>query len=326
MTPSIALRKTTFRIAMVAWLATTIVAGIALGQGKKPAPKRVAPPKFAKSDPFLKDAFNEGLKGERPADLSKVTAPAAGGNTASATPGESGSTGPAAKWSELISGTVLEDEVKAQKKYADSNVVSPSDFAGKGYKNARRDFCIAGIVFAVIGEFDGDVRWKKDAASIRDTFSRAAGNCKTGSTQAFAEAKLRKQDLTDLIGGQSVEAKEADAKPDWTKVLDDRAPLMMRLDQSRDALIKAFTADKSTFKANSDALAHEAQMFAVLAEVLCKEGLPNADDPEYIKIARMLQDGAKQITKACKDGDFDAAQKGASLVNQSCDKCHESYQ
>jgi hypothetical protein len=318
-------RRLVFQLAVFTWLGISLAAGIAAGQGKgKAQPKRVAPPKFTKSDPFLKNAFDEGLKGERPTDLSKPIAAAgpAGGNS----DGSSGAGGSTEKWSQLVSTTVLEDEIKAQKKNAENNVKSPSDFAGKGYSGARRDFCITGIMFAVIGEFDGDVRWKKDAASMRDAFSRAAGNCKTGSPQAFNEAKERKQDLTDLVGGQSVTGKPAEAKPDWTKVLDDRAPLMQRLDQSRDALIKAFTADKSAFKANSDVLAHEAQVFAVLAEVLTKEGLTNADDPEYVKLARSLQEGALMITKAVKDDDLAAAQKGATIINKSCDDCHGTYQ
>lgn len=318
-------RRFVFQLALLTWIGITAAAGIAAAQGKaKPAPKRVAPPKFTRSDPFLKNAFDEGLKGDRPADLSKPVV--AAGPAVGTSDGSSGGGGGSEKWSQLISGNVLEDEVKAQKKNADANVKTESDFAGKGYKNSRRDFCITGIMFAVIGEFDGDVRWKKDAASIRDSFARAAGNCKTGSPQAFTEAKLRKQDLAELIGGQSIASKEAEAKPDWTKVLDDRAPLMQRLDQSRDALIKAFTADKSAFKANADVLSHEAQVFAVLAEVLTKEGLPNADDPEYIKLARSLQEGALMINKAIKDEDFAAAQKGATIINKSCDDCHGTYQ
>src|SRR5262249_46646232 len=101
-----------------------------------------------------------------------------GGNSGNTSPGTTEDAGAGSGWAAVISGTALEDEVKAQKLMADANVTTPSDFAGNGYKNARRDFMVAAMVFGIIAEYDGDVRWKKEAPTERDLFARTAANAK----------------------------------------------------------------------------------------------------------------------------------------------------
>src|SRR4029450_13371139 len=163
-------------------------------------------------------AFKEGLVGERPGNLSQAAAVAGGGN--SAVPGSSGSSGASgvvgSGWAALISGTTIEDEIKSLKLQVDQNVTTPSDFAGKGYKLARRDFSVLAMLFGIAGEYEGDVRWKNDAPAARAVLGRPANNSKVGTQQVWAEAKQRKEELTDLLGGSSpYSGKTAEAKAAW---------------------------------------------------------------------------------------------------------------
>ena len=88
------------------------------------------------------------------------------------------------------------------------------------------------MLFAIAGEYDKDVRFKRDSPELRDAFAHAAGGSKVGSQQAYKQAKGMKQDLQDVVGGGSfTAAKKSERKvEDWSKVVD-RAPLMQRHQQ-----------------------------------------------------------------------------------------------
>jgi hypothetical protein len=314
-----------YRFAATAYLVLLLcvpAAWIAAQTRAKGPIRRAQPPKFSKVDPFFADAFAAALQGERPADLGQAGAKPPSVN--SGAPSTAGNDNAGSGWAAIISATVLEDEIKAQKLLADANVTTPSDFAGNGYKNARRDFSVAAMVFGIIAEYDGDVRWKKEAPTGRDLFARTAANAKVGTTGVYNEAKLRKQELADLINGQSFDLRDADPKARWGELIN-RVPLMQRLEPGRDEKIKPWTASESEFEDNLDKLSHEGQIFAAIGEVLQKEGLEDADDDEYKKFAQMLVAGGKELAAACKEKKFDAASKATNLIANSCEKCHEAY-
>jgi hypothetical protein len=285
--------------------------------------RRAQPPKFSKVEPFFEDAFASALQGDRPADLSKGIAKSSAGNSGTSSPEGSSSDNAGSGWAAVISATALEDEIKAQKLLADANVTTPSDFNGNGHNNARRDFSMTAMIFGIIAEYDGDVRWKKEAPTGRDLFARTAANAKVGTTGVYNEAKQRKAELGDLISGQSFELRDAEPKAKWGELIN-RVPLMQRLEPARDEKIKPWTANESEFKANLDKLSHEAQIFAAIAQVLQKEGLPDADDAEYRKFAAQLLVGGKELAAACKEKNYAAATKATTLIVNSCDNCHNA--
>lgn len=311
-------------------LFAVLVPLVALAQTKAPKTvKRAQPPKFSKTDNFYGDAFKEGLVGERPADLSKSVA--VGGSVNSAAPGStttegSGAGGVAGSgWAALISGPTIEDEIKALKLQIDQNVTTPSEFAGKGYKLARRDLSVMAMLFGIAGEYEGEVRWKNDAPAARDVFARTAANAKVGSAQVFQEAKLRKDELTDLVGGSSpFGGKQAEAKADWKDVCG-RAPLMQHLENIWEPRLKPALADKGQFTANADKVLRDAEMIAAIGQVLAKEGMEDADSEEYVKFCNSLRDGAKAIADGAKSKNYDQAAGGGAGIGKSCTECHENY-
>ena len=132
--------------------------------------RRAEPPKL-KGDVFYADAFKEGLVGERPADLNKAVAAvasSAAGNAVSSVPSASStavSSAGSGGWSGLISAATIEDSIKWLKQQVDKEITTLSDFKGKGHKLARRDYSMLAMLFGIAGEYEGDVRWKKDAAA-----------------------------------------------------------------------------------------------------------------------------------------------------------------
>ena len=273
----------------------------------KIGPKRrrngCAPPKFNSaevSQVFFTDVFSK-LQGERPAT---PTANAAAERCCNGH-GDSGCRtrrhpAGAGGWSKLISSGTIEDEIKAIKLEVDKNVTTPSDFAGRGHKIIRREFSFLAMLFAVIAEYDGEVRFKKDAATARDLFSRTANNTKAGgNTNVFSEAKLRKADLDELLSGSSLPAQPAGETPEWGVIID-RSPLMQRLEAIYQEKVAKSLASKDEFGKHSEEILHEAELISVMATVLTKPGMNDADDQTYAGFANSMKSAASEIVDAVK--------------------------
>jgi hypothetical protein len=315
------------RFAIIALLAASLPGLVLLGQTKSPKTvKRAQRPKFTKNDPFFADAFTEGLVGSRPADLGKAAGVATGPSPSSSAPvvgsgGEAAGSG----WSALISAATIEDTIKTLKQQVDKEVTTLSDFKGKGHKLARRDYTLLAMLFGIASEYEGHVRWKKEAPAARDAFARSAANFKVATDQAFNEAKTRKEELNDLVGGSSpFGGKTAEPKGAWGQIAG-RAPLMQYLESAWEPRLKPLLTEKSQFAANSDKILRDAEMFAAIGEVLAKDGMADADAAEYKAFCMRLRDGAKQIIDGVKQKDFDQASKASATIGKACAECHENY-
>jgi hypothetical protein len=235
--------------------------------------------------------------------------------TASATPGQ---------WSTIISATTLEDEVKALKLAVDQVVTTPGAFAGSGYKEARVHFSLLALLFDIIANYDGEVRWKSDAAAARDGFARAAANLKAGgSIQVYNEAKKRKQDLADLVGGSRL-PDPANAEP-GEQVWADRVPLMQLLEQRLEANLKKWTASEAEFRTQAEALRHESELTAVIGRALTRPGMEDSEESEYQIFAHLLEQGAINVAAAVTRKDPAAARNAMADISRSCSDCHEDY-
>ena len=163
--------------------------------------RRAQTPDFRRQVPdrvFFEDVLSRTV-GERPvgrtAPGEKAGAPALSPENVVQSP-----PGTAAGWSRVISATTLEDEIKSLKLEIDKVVTTPTAFAGGGHKPACLHFSLLALLFAIVQEYDADVRWKSDAASARSAFARTAANLKAGgSIQVFHEAKRRQQELDELV-------------------------------------------------------------------------------------------------------------------------------
>ena len=294
-------------------------------QGRNVRLRRVAHPQWHKDDYariFFDNLFEEALIGSRPASFGRRAAPPVKATAGGGSAAESG--GGVYAWSKLISATTIEDEIKSLKLKLDKSITTPTVFAGKGYREARRDFSLLAMLFAIAGEYDGDVRWKKQAPLARDLFARTAANAKVGTSQVYKEAKIRRDDLTDLVGGNSLSGDVGEAAADWSKVCD-RAPLMKHLDASQQERLMPWTANAAEFKNKSEKLVHQAELLAAISEVLLKEGMEDADDEDYAAYAKKMKASALEIIGSVKTGDQETASKAVGAIGQACDGCHESY-
>lgn len=287
--------------------------------------RRAKPPTFDRSQTrgVFFEELSEAFRGERPT-LSSLRrhAEAQAKLADEKTAGGEGS-GDQSEWAELISPVALEDEVKRLRLRFDSTVTTPGAFNSGGYRDARVQLSALAMLFAVINDYEGEVRWKDEAAAARDLIARTALNCKAGSTQVYNEAKLRKADLQSLVFGSGTGGRDAEPENDWAMIVD-RSPLMKYVEEQLFTLEDA-SRNESTIQEQADTLRRAAGVVAVLGEVLGQEGMVQADDPDYVRLSSQMTEAAQQLNAALERGDAAAVQSGVGAITQSCSACHQQY-
>ena len=293
--------------------------------------KRAPPPKF---DPreveqiFFTDA-RKVLVGERPTSLPAKTAGQPNGEIVqspsigvepSPVPGD------APRWSKLISAETLSDEIKAYPPLLAAVVKTPSQFQGKGAREARRYFSTMATLFAIIADYDGDVRWKNQAAAARELFARAGFNSKSDNENVYNEAKQRAADLAGLLRGETLAAPpNIEPKPNFNEQVANRPPLMWRMERAQRDRLAIWTANRSDFNRNLSGIKHEAEIVAALAQVIQDPSFLDADSESYSQYAQALQQSALAIREAVESKDADAARQAAGALSKACNDCHADY-
>ena len=278
------------------------------------------------SSPFFKDVFREGLVGDRPANLGSPAPPpmnippTGGGNNPPSGGGESGSD----IWSPIVSAQTIEDEIKRTKLELDKDITTPTAFNGLGHKKCRKHFSLLGMLFAITNEYNGDVRWKDDAATARDLFGKAGRGCKVATPASYNESRRRLQDLGDMVNGSRLEAPgEPAAEVDWSLICE-RSQLMKRIEKSTSKL-REYTSSDSAFKSNQDDVKHEAEMLAAISVAMLQNGMPDGDDGDYAEFCNTMKDAAREIVDASKLGSAESAGSAVGNISRACDDCHEIY-
>lgn len=286
--------------------------------------KRAKKPVFTERDSdgiFFKNLFEEGLVGPRPSQSQILASKTPAKKTAETRTTDKST---AFAWSKFIDREVIEDEVKFVQQRLTKQVTTPVRFKSD-YGAVRQSFSSLSMLFAIVNEYDADVRWKKDAIAAQAAFARAAANSRVGSQQAYQGAKLRLLDLTDMVRGGNFAGK-APANPniDWANVVD-RGTLMEMLETSFGDTLKPGTASKTEMAKTAESVLHQANMVAAIGQVLTKEGMDEADEEDYAKYAIEMRDAARKLSLAVKSNDYDSASSAANAISQSCSNCHDEW-
>lgn len=324
------MKKAMILFCLVFLISRIAVASLTLPQDDTKKKKRVRRPPVKKDDSiYFKNVFKDALVGKRPEPAvgggnaqSKMTKSSGGG---AKQPAEIPSDGTGLGWSKIISAELLQAEIKKQANLLSQNVTSPGKFKGGGNRDVRQITTMIALVFGVIAEYDGEVKYKEFAAGARDAYAQCAQSATTTSTQAFNQAKIRKEDIQRILSGA---AYEPPVKPsedfEWSSVAD-VSEMMKRLGVAYREKIKPWVGSESSYKSNIDDLMQEAAMVAVIGEVIQKESMDNADNDDYKEFAAKLKNGALMILNSKGSMDLEMATRGASMIDQSCVECHGEY-
>lgn len=297
-----------------------------------PPVRRAKRPQFSQRDwdgIYFENLFRDGLVGQRPQPgaAKPIARPAIAANPEPAKPvappGETAGEPASAGWSGLVAGESLETAVKRLLLKLEQEITTPVKFK-TDYLKVRQSYSLLSMWFAVILEYEGEVRWKQAAALVQPACWRAAANARTDGEQAYQYARLRKDELQELVrGGSFAETEKPIEEVDWSQVID-RVPTMLQLDESLKQL-KELTASKGEFEGGVEDVLQQASVIAVIGRVLAQESMEGGDDADYRGQAGEMTTNASNLLQACKLSDFDSAAKAVNLIEQSCNRCHEDW-
>ena len=318
------------RFLIIGLILLNLVAGSAMAvmvqQRKTKKITRVKRPVFSERDwdgIYFENLFDDGLVGDRPFGVvpngdGRLTVPEIADNE-DITASEN-----SFAWSELIGRSTIEDEVKALQTNLSTDITTPTRFKSD-YSKVNQSFSVLSMMFAIIREYDAEVRWQEAAGEAQASLERAAANSRVGTSQAYESCKRRALSLQEMVRGSKFVAEEkAPDELDWGTVVD-RSPLMDRLQVAMNQL-KKLTANKGEFTREKQTVNHESEMVTAIAAVLARENMSDADDSGYLAFAEELQRSAKKAAAATKVDDFEGVSQAVNSISQACDNCHAEWQ
>jgi soluble cytochrome b562 len=289
--------------------------------------RRARPPRWADLPPglFFEDAFAEGLRGKRPATLGIAEGMSEPVPTSGVDPaGDDRDSTEITAWSKRISAATLEDEIKAIHRRMIEAIENEGDFIAQGHLELQPHLATAAILFAVIEQFDGRIRWQSDAAAARVRFAQVAQNARAGSAQVLRQVAERVRDLNDLILGAQLAGPASDQSLTWSDVAD-RQLIMQRLEIGLQTVLAPGVASATSVRQHQTAMVHEGELAAMLASVLTQAEMPDAADDEYRAMCEKLERAAQQLRQAAQEGDAPAARQAMGEMKTDCAACHELY-
>lgn len=227
----------------------------------------------------------------------------------------------ASVWNSLADPVDLEDEIKRVKLEFDGLMTTPGRFKSGNYRDARSKMFVLATLMAVVADYEGDVRFKKDAAMVRDLL---AGSATGLSGDSFTEARQRQFDLQELVSGGGLNRTAPPREVDWTEI-GSRIALMNYLEDLMSNTLRNGANDAASVEANSTELKRAAAMVAIVGEAIQQPGMDSADDPDYVAFAEAMKVAAVELRKAIAQNDPAAARLSVGAIGQSCSNCHEQY-
>ncbi len=215
----------------------------------------------------------------------------------------------------------MESEVKSTVRELTETVKSPSVFRGGKYQDARREFSVLAVMFAIISGYDNDVRWKRNCDVDAWPAVEAGPVSIARSAPICLSKKPRPVTKTwkNSCRGENPSGSSEDEKYTWDKV-SGRPPLMQRLDRAQQQGLVVWTSDNAQFQKNRDQFTHEAELIAALAEVIGREGFEYADDSTYQEYIEGMRSAAKEAAAAAREKNYDAARKAVSTIDKELQK------
>jgi hypothetical protein len=313
------------RLCVVA-LAMLGLSAVVWAQAARAKKTTAPPPKF--DEKRVKSVFFEDVAKNvgpgQPGGMRPAAASVAGTSTSPTTPGNTTPAAGGYAWSKLADAETLETEIKKSINALGPAVENPGQFKSQHFRQARRHYSSLAVWFGVTAAYDGDIKWKDKAASLRDGIAKAGFNCKVGSDQSFQEAKARLEDLRTMLEGGTPKLPPAEPTADWKNVAD-LTELMKRMEESGQNSLAPWTASANDFKANKDKILHEAQLLAVLAEVIKHPSYEYGEDANFVKYAEDLRGACLEMVEGVRTDNYDKARSGAGAMSKACTGCHGDF-
>ena len=230
-------------------------------------------------------------------------------------------------WSQVVSASTLDDEIKSILPRL-KKIVATKTFFESHISEAIDEFQLLAVCFGIISAYDksADVRssWKKNATGYRERFESSAYRCQREGGSAFTTAATAVGELENLIRGEIGNFNNDQTKPfQWSQVCD-RSLLMRRLKIADERLISG-TASEEIFSDSIDQLFHATEIVASFGELLVQPKFVDWDDSDYVSYAQNMKEHALEARIAVHEGNYENARNAAKAISQTCSACHDDY-
>ena len=263
---------------------------------------------------FLDDA-RKALSGPRPTASDRAEEIVSSASAAKATN---------VRWQELIDADTLTAEVKRIVNNLPTLTKNPALFKASKHNDCRRELTMLAALFNVIAEYPGDVRWQANAGDMARQCVLAAESCDEVSENSLTTVEETHTILEELLRGQTPDPNDINSEGEAASV-PAFAPLMKRMEIATEEMLPPQLVKEREFRKTSQSITEEAQLIAMLSEVIRDEAFGYADDETYQGHADKLRDAAVLLRSAATSQDFAKAVEAAAGVSQSCANCHADY-
>jgi cytochrome c556 len=89
--------------------------------------------------------------------------------------------------------------------------------------------------------------------------------------------------------------------------------------------ITPWTASSNDFKANKDKLVHEAQLLAIMAQVIKDPSYEYGQDAKFVQFAEDLVNACIDIADGAKTDNYDKVRTAAGAMSKACNNCHGEF-
>ena len=100
---------------------------------------------------------------------------------------------------------------------------------------------------------------------------------------------------------------------------------MIWLEQLLQEQMRPMTNDADSAKANQEDVMQDAELVAMISQLLLMPQMENHDEESYAKHLEAMKQSAEDIKAAYTRQDYDDVSQVVNQISQACDACHEDY-
>ncbi len=226
-------------------------------------------------------------------------------------------------WSDLISASELDDEVKAIRNFLNENLQSVSNYNSSMLMIPPRAATL-GALAGVAMELPDSVSWKDDAKYIRDIAKKM--NSETLRSGPKDQKRLfgLYETLSDILNrSRPADLEEPPASDGFSEVSEMR--LLMRRMEEAEKRLKTEAGIESAFASRGDLVTHEATLMATLAKIVTLPGYGYEDDSKFKNYAGDVLQAALAVKVAATDHNFADYELALTKISTTCSNCHSDY-
>lgn len=226
-------------------------------------------------------------------------------------------------WQSLISGKVLDEEVKSIRNFMNENLQSVGNYNSSMLMIPPKAAAMA-VLANVALEHPDDVSWKDDAIYVRDL----AKQMNSGPLQRGAKDQRRLLGLFESVSDTLNRSRPAGlpdpSEEDSFADVAEMRLIMMRMEEAEKRM-RTEAGSESSFASNKTMVQHEAAILATMTHTITLAGYGYEDDPEFVGYGQAIVEAAKSIMTASEAGDFATYEVALSKISTTCQSCHSQY-